>query len=133
MLKEISRRCEMGENGGVACGPFSITAVVAEMVIDEDGLQKYLTCCWVSEASDAVSFEVTEKPLLPFYIDLDTDQDEMEEARDSATENYTSYDGEYEGAYSEQYAVLVSMIKEKLIKEELVDPEDFEDECDWGF
>lgn len=133
MLREISRRCEMGENGGVACGPFSITAVVAEMVIEEEGLQKYLTCCWVSEVSDAVSFEVTEKPLLPFYIDLDTDQDEMEEVRDSATENYTSYDGEDDGAYSAQYAALVTMIKEKLIQEELVDPEDFEDESDWGF
>ena len=36
MFKEISRKCEMSENSGMADGPFSITAVVAEMVIEED-------------------------------------------------------------------------------------------------
>lgn len=45
MLKEVSRHCEMEENGGVVCGLFSITAVISEMVIDKDGSQKYLMCC----------------------------------------------------------------------------------------
>lgn len=39
MFKEISRKCEMSENSGIAYGPFSISAVVAEMVIEEAELK----------------------------------------------------------------------------------------------
>lgn len=39
MFKEISRKCEMREKSGIAYGPFSIIAVVAEMVIEEAELK----------------------------------------------------------------------------------------------
>ena len=115
MFKEISRKCEMSKNSGMTYGTFSIAAVVVEMVIEEDGAEKYLTCCWVSEASDAVSFEVTEKELFPYYIDLDADQDEMKKVRDTMIETYTSFDGEYDGAYVEIYKILTDMTKKKLL------------------
>lgn len=39
MFKEISRKCEVREKSGIAYEPFSIIAVVAEMVIEEAELK----------------------------------------------------------------------------------------------
>lgn len=129
-----SKRCEAGGGEGMACGPVEMTAIVAEMEILEENETKYLTVCWVDEASDAVSFEVTAKPILPYYIDLSKDQDELEEIRETMMESFTSYDGEYTGDYPEQYAELVAMVKERLIEEGYHDPEDYEDdEEEWEF
>lgn len=126
------KRCEVGGGAGMACGPFGITAIVAEMEIEEGNETRYLTCCWVSEAPDAVSFEVTAKPLLPYYVDLDMDQDEMDAVKATTTESFTSYDGEYDGNYPDEYAELVAMLKEKIIEEGYHDPEEYEDD-EWEF
>lgn len=63
IIREIKRRCDYGENGG---GPYSITSSVADMLINEDGERKYLTCCWVDEVPDAITFEVSTKELYSF-------------------------------------------------------------------
>ena len=132
MLKELSRRCEVGENGGMACGPVFSTAVVSEMLVEEDGNRKYLTLCWVSEADDCVSFEVSEKPLAPYYLDLNyeaDDENSLDAAKATVSEEYVSGDEEYEGLYKKQYEQLLKMLKDKMVEEELFDPK----EDDWMF
>lgn len=129
MIKELSRRCDIGESGG---GPFSITAVVADMLIDEDGEKKYLTCCWVSEAPEDLSFEVSTKELYPFYLDLDYEDDELtgDDAKASVTETYLSAEGEYTGKYKTSYRVLEKLVMDKVKEEDLLwdDEDDEEDE-----
>ena len=43
-------------------------------------------------------------------------------------ETHTSFDGEYDGASVEIYKILTDMIKKKLLKEEVWDPEE---EFEW--
>lgn len=133
-IKEISRRCEVGEDGGVACGPISTTAVCAEMEIELSGERLFLNCTWVDAASDSISFEVTKESLFDFLVMKNDDMDEMERIRDAGLECWTSYNDEYDGEFPEQFKTLVQIVKDKLVEEAFVNPDDFEDgEIDWDF
>lgn len=127
MIKEIERRCDFAENGG---GHFSITAVVADMLIEDAGEKKYLTCCWVDEAPDIMSYEVSAKELYEFYLDLDFKSDEctVDEAKASVTDTCTTEGEEYEGVYQEYFRILAKMVKEKIVEEGLFGFEDDFDE-----
>ena len=130
MIKEICRRCGMSEVGG---GPFGVpTAVVADMQIEQDGEKKYLTVCWVDEAPDIMSYEVSGLELFPFYIDLDYEDEEgditVDDAKGSVTETY--FDDDVNSCeYSKYFRMLSSMVKKKLEEENLLlDDEDYKDE-----
>lgn len=128
-IKELSTRCEVSSQDGMACGPCGLTAINAEMVIEEDGIQKYLICTWVSEADDAVSFEITQESIFDYLSAGDISDEELEDL-DRIRENggiiFSSCDGEYSGKYTEQYNKLIDMVRSKIIEEGFLEEEDIE-------
>ena len=116
-IKEISRRCEADETGGMD----GCAQVIAEMVVEVDGVRKYLTCVWVSLASEDLSMEITEKPTLDLYMDLDTYSDDLEEIQCSEFDyEGVGIDEEYTGPYQEQFAILRKMVIDRAKKEEFL-------------
>lgn len=128
-IKELSTRCEVSSQDGMACGPCGLTAINAEMVIEEDGIQKYLICTWVSEADDEVSFEITQESIFDYLSVSDISDEELEDL-DRIRENggiiFSSCDGEYSGKYNEQYNKLIDMVRSKIIEEGFLEEEDIE-------
>lgn len=112
-IKEIGRRCEFANIDG---GMDGIDASTAEMEIEEDGVVKYLTCLWVSEASDGLCCEVSDVSIWDSYM-TNKDPDEFEdllEWKESHTEycESTDLDEEYTGEYQEQFSILQKMVLE---------------------
>lgn len=131
-IKELNRKCEMAQDEGIACGPCGITAVNAEMEIEEDGQKRFLIVTWVAEAGDSVSFEVTKESIYPFLACEDDDMDKLESIRSDAEVMNKGKD--VYKIYSKQYDILVQMVKDKIVEEELIDPDDFESgEIEWEF
>ena len=123
-MREIRRSCEYNLSEGKACGPFAIGAVVAEIVVEDGGKEKYLTMCWINEVSDGVSLEVTDKSIKKYLLDLDESQEELDEIRKNGTVQSFEFDEEYNGEYKEQYKELLKMIQNKRKEEGLMDEED---------
>ena len=66
-VKEISRRVMYHEDGGMACGPIFISAVHAEILLDNDGKKEYIYGEWVSEAGDDILYQVSEKSFYDIF------------------------------------------------------------------
>ncbi len=131
-IKELNRKCEMAQDGGIACGPCGLTAVNAEMEIEEDGQKRFLIVSWIDEVIDSVSFEVTKESIYPFLACEDDDLEKLEHIRSEADEMNKGKD--IYKIYSKQYDVLVQMVKDKIIEEELIDPDEYESgEIEWDF
>lgn len=126
-MREISRSCEYNLSEGMACSPFSIGAVVAEIVIEDEGIEKYLTMCWIGEASKSVSFEITEKSIKKYLLNIDESLDELLEIRKTGYVQSLEICEEYSGKYKEEYKELLTMIQDKRIEENLMDEDDWEE------
>jgi len=117
---EVSRRCALADHDGLACGPFSMTSVEAELVITEDGETKYLHSSWVSEAPESISFEINSESIFDI-LSSDGDIDQLERIRSASIEKYgeVSFD-----AYTNQILELKKMIIEKITEEQLFEDEE---------
>ena len=131
-MKEISRQSVYSETEGIACGPVGITAVDAEIVVDDNGEKVFLHAQWVCEAGDEILFEATRESIYEVYEKLNTaDGDEFEaliEERDRIEAGKIADDSKYQAFYDE----LVKMIDEEKAANGFVDygEEDDEDEED---
>lgn len=77
-MKEISRKSMYHEENGIACGPVSVTAIDAEIVVDDKDKNVYLHAQWVDEASSYLLLEVTRESTYDIYEKLnDADGDEF--------------------------------------------------------
>lgn len=80
-MYEVSRRSMYHEDEGIACGPASITAIDAEIVVDVDGQRIYLHGQWVDAAGDDILFEANTESVYDayekFYNAADDDDDEQ--------------------------------------------------------
>ena len=65
-ITEISRRSMYHEDEGIACGPVSSTAIMAEIVLDVDGQRIFLHGEWVDIAGDYY-YEATTESLFDAY------------------------------------------------------------------
>lgn len=123
-MREISRSCEYNLSEGMACSPFAIGAVVAEIVVEDKGNERFLTMCWIDEASGVVSFEITDKSIKKYLLDPDEPLEELEEIRKTGFEEDYEIGEKYNGEYVEQYEELFKMIQDKRKEEDLMDEED---------
>ena len=118
-INEISRRCESHESFGMACGPMAMDVVIGEMVLEVNGETKYLTCEWISEAYDSLCFEITNVPIWDYFIDDESDVDELDEIR--SADDSEMIDGnlvdEFDGPYQLQLEALRKIVIDK-VKEE---------------
>ena len=122
-VNEIARRCELSTHDGMACGPFSLTSIEAELEVEEDGGKKYLHSSWVSEAPDSISFEVNNQSIFDLLVN-DGDIDELEAIRAKSKEEFGELDF---SNYKQQIEDMLQMIKDKMVEEELFYEDDFEE------
>lgn len=123
---EIARRCKLSTHDGMACGPFSLTSIEAEIEVEEDGIKKFLHSSWVSEAPDSISFEANNESIFDLLVN-DGDIDKLESIRAKSKEEF----GEpVFSDYRQQIEMLLQMIKIKIIEEELYDEDELQEVLD---
>ena len=119
---EVSRRSMINSESGVACGPFDLTAIDAEIVINDQKHIVFLHAQWVSEESELISFSATLESLYDVYDRLNKNNEDFDELcaeRDrivsaGVAEVFPEVDI-YE-RYGQFYKELVSMIQDVLMK-----------------
>jgi len=132
-INEISRRAMINSESGIACGPFAVTAVDAEIVVEDHGHTVFLHAQWVSEASDMISFSATLESLYDVYDRLNKNDEDFEALiaeRDRIANAGLSAvfpNVDINERYSHFYNELVSMLQEILTKNDF-DIDLFEDE-----
>ncbi len=103
-IHEISRRSMYHEDEGMACGPASATAIMAEIVLDVDGQRIFLHGEWVDIVGDYY-YEADTESLLDAYEKLfNANRDEEEKAieeRDRIIEGRIKDDSIFEPYYVE--------------------------------
>lgn len=122
-IKEISRRCELVDGVGMACGPVFYTAIEAEMVVQDGEDIRYLEASWVDEVPDAISFEVNTESIFDLMVSGE-DHDRLESIRLLSSETLEEDIAE---RYKNQCFELFEMVKTKLRDAELYDEEDLEE------
>ena len=65
-ITEISRRSMYDEDEGMACGPVSSTAIIAEIVVDVDGQHVFLHGEWIDIAGEYY-YEANKESLFDVY------------------------------------------------------------------
>ena len=125
MIKEIDARWDAIVVQGMAGDDKDSVCAVAEMKVEKDGQEQYLTIEWTEAAPDKLVFEVTDKPILDMLTFQSGSPDELQEIRDNAPEQaYFLSFIPYEGAYDEQYRKLRELIKDVIVKKSSYDPEE---------
>ncbi len=130
MIREISRRVQMTEDEGIACGPASTVSLEAEIVIDDNGKKVYLHGQWVDAAPEDTLYEAHTVSMFDMYIRMTHAEDDEElealcNERDRLDEMYRVDMTPYESYIAE----LDQMIREEGEKHRL-DWEDEEEEED---
>ncbi len=135
-MKEISRRVKSNSSEGVACGPVSIYAIDAEIVVEDEGKEIFLHAQYVSESPD-ILFEAHTKSIYDVYMELNKIDASDNEAFNTAIAKRDALDAEervsddldiYE-RYADQYRELRRMIKDTMIEDDMYD-ESFDEEFD---
>jgi len=72
------------KNDGVACGPFSVYAIDAEIVVEDEGNTVYLHTQWVDAASDMILFEATTESIYDIELEITDALSKGDEAFDDA-------------------------------------------------
>jgi len=125
-MKILEKRVASNESVGMACGPISMNIVVAELVVEEAGIRKYLSCYWICEVSDDYSFEVTKESIWDELLGISDDLDRLDKIRECEEETYSNFDGKYKGKYKKELKILVSMVKDEIVKNQYMDLSEIE-------
>lgn len=115
-MKELSRRLEYHEEDGFACGPFGLTVIDAEIVIDDNGDTVYLHGQWVDAAGDEILFEATTESIYDAYIRMnnaknDEEMDSACEERDRISEYQIENDEKYQAYYDDLKTMIIEEMK----------------------
>lgn len=110
-INELNHQVAITENFGQACGPLAMTAIDAEIEIEENGEKLYLSAQWIDVCEDELLFKVTKESLFNLYTDLDL-SDEITDEIERILDNEIVCD--FKSIYPEQYTVLVQLVNEKL-------------------
>lgn len=76
-MKEISRRCMLNDEVGMACGPCGVIAADAEMVVEDEGKTVYLHVQWISEAPGFLD-EATAESVYDLYNGISHDEGDVD-------------------------------------------------------
>ncbi len=112
-ITEISRRSLYHEDEGVACGPFSITAITAEIVLDVDGSPVHLYGEWTDVGGD-YSFEATTECLFDAIEKMTQTVDKDEERAALAEIERIRLGSVSDAAFEPYYAQLEQMIHDEM-------------------
>lgn len=127
-IKEIERRVNYSVEDGIACGPVSIAAVDAEIVVCDNGERIYLHGQWIDEVPDEVLLEATKESVYDVYMKLNCADyehfDELIAERDRIDADKIEDDSRYESIYEE----LKKMIAKELSNQGYEDPFNEEDD-----
>lgn len=121
-ITKTSRRSMYHEDDGIACGPCGVTAVDAEIVVDDGNITVFLHGQWVDAAGDEVFFEATKESTYDVYARINNNEGDFEEnlaVRDRISEEGLGdwFPGcDIKERYAEQYAEIVEMIKAELVR-----------------
>lgn len=125
-MKEINRRSMCTEESGMACGPISVTAIDAEIVVEDEGHTVYLHMQWVDAVSDMFLFEATTSSMYDEYEKIvqseDEDLDQLFKERDEIANNTIGKiipGVVIEERYDEQYKQLLVMVREEMVKNDI--------------
>ena len=114
-ITEISRRSMYHEDEGMACGPVSSTAIMAEIVVEVDGQRIFLHGEWVDIAGDYY-YEATTESLFDVYekmLNAENEEDEQEALaeRDRISEAKIKDDSIFESYYAEMEQMIHDEMK----------------------
>ena len=131
-ITEVSRRSMYHEDDGIACGPASSTAIMAEIVVDVDGQRVFLYGEWVDIVGD-YGFEATTESLFDAYEKMLNAENEDDEQiaiaeRDRISEGRIKDDSVYEPYFSEMKQMIHDEMKAHGIEYFYEDEEEDEDE-----
>lgn len=133
-ITEVSRRSMYKEDEGIACGPASSTAIIAEIVIDVEGQRIFLYGEWVDiagdyyfEANNESLFDVSEKM---FNAESEEDEQKAIEERDRISAGSIKDDSIFEPYYAELKQMIHDEMKANGIEYFYEDEDEEEDEDD---
>ena len=132
-ITEVSRRSLYNEDEGIACGPASSTAILAEIVVDVDGQRLFLYGDWV-DISGEYYYEATSESLFDVYVKLFIAESEEDEQEAIAERDRISGERIKEDSiFKPYYAELEQMIHDEMKAHEIEyfyedDDEDEDDE-----
>lgn len=130
-IKVIGSRTDTAEMCGIACGPVGFDVACTEMHIQEDGVDKYLTMCWCSEASDLLETNATSEPIYDIFLDEDPSDEDLEKL-DSLREAGQGVDEcDPDSPYHELFVKMAGNLLDAMKKAEMFDEENVDAWGDW--
>ena len=117
-------RCEAWTDEGIACGPVTITSVVAEAAIENSmGSSLYIVGTWNDGAPDILDFEVFTTSMIDKFIRASgEDIDDICNARNQ--DDYQHLDDPIDSVFSEVVIEIAKAIKDKIDKFGYLDEDD---------
>jgi hypothetical protein len=130
-IKVIGSRTDTAEMCGIACGPIGFDVACTEMHIQEDGIDKYLTMCWCSEASELLETNSTSEPIYDILLDEDPSDEDLEKL-DSLREAGQGFDEcDPDSPYHELFVKMAGNLLDAMKKAEMFDEENVDAWGDW--
>ena len=130
-IKVIGSRTDTAEMCGIACGPIGFDVACTEMHIQEDGIDKYLTMCWCSEASELLETNSTSEPIYDILLDEDPSDEDLEKL-DSLREAGQGVDEcDPDSPYHELFVKMAGNLLDAMKKAEMFDEENVDAWGDW--
>ena len=127
-MKEISRRSMCNASSGMACGPYSILAIDAEIVVEENGQNVFLHAQWIDELADEIHYEATHESVYDICEQFnkdDGDFDKLVESRDRIEESKIEDDKRFAPFYEELEKMIFAEMRVQGIELEDDDDEEF--------
>ena len=130
-IKVIGSRTDTAEMCGIACGPIGFDVACTEMHIQEDGIDKYLTMCWCSEASELLETNSTSEPIYDILLDEDPSDEDLEKL-DSLREAGQGFDEcDPDSPYHELFVKMAGNLLDAMKKAEMFDEDNVDAWGDW--
>lgn len=131
IMKIISSRAAAGDEYGIACGPMGMDIASAEMAIEDNGSNIWISANWQSEVPESVQINITNESVFKYFSGVP----EYDEDGDEIPLDYDSFDGgdaytfesidEYDGPYPELIPNLLKMLYDAMEKEGFVSKDRF--------
>lgn len=128
-MKIVRRRSMYHEEDGMACGPTGITAIDAELVVDDNGRKIYLHAQWVDEVPDTIVYEATFESTYDVCKKLNSGKgsfDDLIAERDRITAAGIEDDARFEPYYARLKQMILAKMEEHDIEPEFDDEDEEE-------
>lgn len=125
-IKIIGTRTDTGFCGGMACGPMGMDVACTEMHIQEDGVDKYLSMCYVPEGMRMLETYVTPHPIYELLLAEDITDEDMEELDKLRSEGEMVDECDPNSPYHEQFAAMAKNLLAAMKKADMFDENIFD-------